>query len=124
MREAFEILIAGLHRPGVFMAVPHIGGSKKALHLRSRDGDYFAVIANRAWLLWYFRRPDLRDGIFRFDRLVQDLPGFHLSSRNDPSQVEGLYRITTREKAEKVLDQLRACIAANPQRFTRQFLPA
>jgi len=64
---------------------------------------YFAFIVNRNWLLWYFRLPGIRAGIFDFDELKAFFPSLELSVRSDPSKSEGMLRLASRSDSEAVL---------------------
>lgn len=121
--ECCRVLLAGMAQTGVFVPVPHLGSSgrsKKAVHFCTAHGRYFAYfsfIANQQHLLWYFRRPGLRDGVFTFEALAGRLPGFALSHRKPPAKAEGQLHLDTRAVAQEVLEIVRDCIAGHPARF-------
>ncbi len=105
---AFNLLVAGMVELGVFEFKPNINGKKKAVHFKSGRVSYFAFIANREWLLWYFRRPGVRDGIFSFDELKSWFPKMEFSERSDPEKTEGILRIGSLQDAEAVMNFVRS----------------
>ncbi|MEZ5873099.1 MAG: hypothetical protein R3D32_14910 [Nitratireductor sp.] len=101
--RAFEVLVTGIEDMGSFEFTPNVAGPKKAVHLVDEGARYYAFIANRHWLLWYFRRPGLRDGLFRFDELASRFPDFQVSKLKEPRKAEGQIRIMTVARAREVV---------------------
>ena len=101
--QAFEIIVSGMEKLDRFHLTPNISGQKKSLHFKTGNVSYFAFIANRSWLLWYFRRPGVNNGIFDFDELQGVFPSLEFSTRADPQKREGLLRIHNENEAMQVL---------------------
>ncbi len=101
--DAFRILIDQMGEMGSFGFRPNIRGRKKSLHFSCGDVSYFAFTANNHWLLWYFRRPGFRDGLFTWKGLAATFPALERSKRADPEKAEGVLRISGRAEAEGVL---------------------
>jgi len=104
---AFDLLVTGMGGLGVFELSPNILGRKKSLHFKSGKVSYFAFVANNAWLLWYFRRPGLRDGIFSSDELKSVFSALEFSQRTEPEKVEAVIRIRSQHEAEAVMSFVR-----------------
>ena len=108
---AFNHFVDGLNDLSLFELSPNMRGQKKGLHFKSGKVSYFAFIANREWLLWYFRRPGLRDGIFTFDELKVVFPSLTFSGRKDVEKLEAVLRIRSVEEADAVLSFVRGKVA-------------
>ena len=113
---AFSCLVDGLSDLGLFVLSPNILGRKKALNFKSGKVSYFAFIANKEWLLWYFRRPGLKDGIFTFDELKAVFPSLTFSARLEVEKLEAVLRIRSVEEVDAVLSFVRSKAA----RLSRQ----
>jgi hypothetical protein len=108
---AFDLLIVEMAELGAFEIKPNVAGQKKAVHFKSGRVSYFAFITNKEWLLWYFRRPGLRDGIFSFVELMSWFPSLDFSKSSDSERVEAMLRIRSLHEAEAVLHFVRSKFA-------------
>jgi hypothetical protein len=106
--DAFHDLVAGLADMGRFDLRPNIGGRKKALQVSSGRVSYFAVVANNHWLLWYFRWPGFRDGVFDWPGLHAAFPDLQRSGATRPDRLEAVLRLRTPAEADAVLRYVRA----------------
>lgn len=114
VRASFDMLVSGIEKLGKFDLVPNILGAKKSLHFKSGSVSYFAFIANRNWLLWYFRRPGVTAGLFDLEALAAIFPAMELSGRSNPAKVEGVLKIRTTTEAAAVVDYVKAFVANRP----------
>jgi len=108
VRDAFDVLLTGLAGTGRFRLRPNVGGQKKALHVSSGRVSYFAVVANNRWLLWYFRWPGFRDGIFDWPGLHGAFADLERSGATHPDRLEAVLRLRTPAEAAAVLRYVRA----------------
>ncbi|MES2434309.1 MAG: hypothetical protein V4586_10840 [Pseudomonadota bacterium] len=108
---AFDLLVDGMDEFDVFELSPNVLGQKKSLHFKSGKVSYFAFIANNEWLLWYFRLPGLRDGVFNFDELKSAFPLLAFSDRAEVEKLEAVLRIRSLQDAESVLSFVRSKVA-------------
>ncbi len=102
-RTAFDALISGMQNLGAFELRPNVNGQKKAIHFSSGRASYFAVIANNSWLLWYFRYPGFRLGMFKLPDLRKQFPELIVPKRKDPTKTEATLRIWNVQQANQVL---------------------
>ena len=91
--RSFNDLICGMDALGLFELRPNINGQKKAIHFASGRVSYYAVVTNNRWLLWYFRRPGFRDGLWTWRDLEKRFPMLDRSQRRDPEKAEGILRL-------------------------------
>lgn len=108
VRDAFDVLLFGLSGMGRFQLRPNVGGRKKALHVSSGRVSYFAVVANNRWLLWYFRWPGFRDGVFDWPNLRMAFANLERSGSTRPDRQEAVLRLRTPVDADAVLRYVRA----------------
>jgi hypothetical protein len=112
---AFYSLLGGMASIHAFELVPNVKGRKKALHFRTGKVSYFAVIANREWLLFYFRQPGLRDRIFSFAELATHFPELGYSKRSDPAKIEGLLKLRNVSDVERAMAFVRQVVGRIPK---------
>ena len=108
---SFRLLVDGMAAFEKFELQANVLGQKKSLAFKSGRVSYFAFTTNRQWLLWYFRRPGLNDGIFTFEELKVAFPELEFSKRSELEKTEAIVRIRTRKEAEAVLSFVRGKIA-------------
>lgn len=108
VRASLDVLLSGLAGIERFVLRPNVRGQKKALHVSSGRVSYFAVVANNRWLLWYFRWPGFRDGVFDWQGLQGAFADLERSGASSPDRLEAVLRLRTPAQADAVLRYVRA----------------
>ncbi|NND19957.1 MAG: hypothetical protein HKN98_15395 [Silicimonas sp.] len=104
VRAACDDLLSYFCGRSDFEVNPLTSGPKKSVHFAWQGKDIYAFIANKNWLLWYFRKPGVTVGAFTFGAVQGAFPTAGFTNRKDPNVKEITLKIGSPAEARTIME--------------------